>query len=156
MLNATDLRKNIYFVYKNDPYRVLDYQHTHLGRGGGKIRVRIRNLKTGGVLSVAFNSSESFDKVYLEKKPLQFIKDLGNQFLFLDPDEEENIKIDKKLVGEAEKFLTEGEKTTFLFWEDEPLDIELPLSVTMQIAECDPGYKGNSTTNIYKRAVTKN
>jgi len=156
MLNATDLRKNTYFVYRGDPFRVLEYQHTHLGRGGGKTRVKIRNIKTGQLLSQNFSGSDRFEEVYLEKRSLQLIKDLGNQFLFLDPDEAENIKIDKKIVGEAEKFLTPGEKTTFLFWEDEPIDIELPLSITMEIAECEPGYKGNSTTNIYKNAVTKN
>lgn len=154
MLSSTQLKNNTLFIYKDEPHKVLLYKHTHLGRGGGKIRVKVKNLKTGTVLEVNFGSNDHFDVVYLEKRTLKYLRQDGNDFLFYDEDEEEERKVPLKIIGEDAKYLTPEQKYSFSFWEEEPLEMELPYSMIVEIAECDPGVKGNSAVNLYKKAVT--
>ncbi len=156
MLTANELKNGTYFLFKNQPHRVLKFNHTHLGRGGGKIRVKVRNLKTGSILNLSFTPNDRFEEIWLDKRKLKFLKDIGRELLFYDESEEENLKIEKNLLGGDIKFLDPNQETTILFWEEEPLSLDLPPAVTLEIAECDPGVKGNSAANIYKSAVAKN
>ncbi len=155
MLNATQLKNNTCFLYQNQPYKVLQYKHTHLGRGGAKIRVRVKNLKTGNVLNLHFNSNDRFEEVVLEKKKMQYLYQQGDEYVFMEPETFEQISLGIQLLGQGAKFLKEGEEVNIMFWQDQPLDVDLPVSVVVEIADCDPGVKGNSATNIFKAAMTK-
>jgi elongation factor P len=154
MLSANDLKNGTIFLYRGEPHKVLKYQHTALGRKGANIRVKIKNLVKGGVLNLNFTSKDRFDEVWLEKKELVFKKDIGRELLFFAPEEGENTRIDKDLVGDDRYFLTPEETYHFLIWEEEPLSLELPPSITLEIAEADPGVKGNSASNFLKSAKT--
>jgi elongation factor P len=156
MLNATQLKNNVCFLYQGDPYRVLKYKHTHLSRRGADIKVKAKNLKTGAIVNFNFGSSDRFEEVIIEKKKMQFLYGDGEDFNFMDPQSFEQIKISKKLIGQGGKFLKEGQGADILFWQNEPLDLDLPSSIIVEISQCDPGVRGNSATNIFKPAMTKN
>lgn len=154
MLDANDLKNGTVFLYRGEPFKVLKYQHTALGRKGANIRVKIKGLKSTKVLNLNFTVKDRFDEVYLDKVKLIFKKDIGRELLFFDPEEEENLKIDKDIIGDDRYFLTPEEAYTFLLWEEEPLSLELPPSLVLEIAEADPGVKGNSASNFLKPAKT--
>jgi elongation factor P len=156
MLTATQLKNNIYFEYEKEPYRVLKYKHTHLGRGGANIRIKAKNLKTNSIKSLNFGSSDRFYEVDLQKKPMQYLYQEGNNLMFMDPDSFEQIEVDKKILGEQFRFLNEGQTVAVMFWQDKPLDIDLPIAVVLEVKESAPGIKGNSATNIFKSAVLSN
>lgn len=156
MLSATQLKNNTYFEYQGDPFIVLKYKHTHLGRGGANIRVKAKNLKTGSVRSFNFGSNDRFDEVILEKKEMQYLYLDNDNLLFMDPRSFEQIEVSKKILGEQYKFLTEGQMAIVLFWQEKPLDIDMPVSVELEVAESAPGVKGNSATNIFKPATLIN
>jgi elongation factor P len=152
MFQATDLRNNTCFLYKGEPYRVMQYKHTHLSRRGADIKVKAKNLINGAVLNLNFGSNDRFGEVNLVKKKMQFLyQDEGN-FCFMDPDNFEQIGIFKKIIGEQGKFLKEGENFNILFWEDKALGLDMPPSMVFEVVNCDPGVKGDSATNIYKNA----
>ncbi len=155
MLSATQLKTNVCFIYQKEPYKVIQYKHTHLGRGGAKIRVKAKNLQDGHVLSLNFGGKDRFEEVILERIKMQYLYRQGEEYVFMDPGSFEQINISNRLLGESAKFLKEGEEINIMFWQEQPLDIDLPVSVILEIAECDPGVKGNSATNIFKSAVTK-
>lgn len=156
MLTATQLRNNTAFLYKGQPYRVLHYKHTHLSRRGADIKVKVKSLSSGKVLRLNFGSNDKFESVVLEKKSLQFLYQSGDEFVFMDPKSFEQVEISKKIIGQSGKFLKEGESVYVLYWQDQVLGLDLPVSVVLEVSETDPGVKGNSATNIFKNAVLIN
>jgi len=156
MLNATDLRNNTCFLYHGEPYSVLHYKHTHLGRGGANIKVKAKNLLNGAILNLNFGSNDHFEEVSLTKKKMQFLYKEGENFYFMDPESFEQTNILKKIIGDQGKFLKEGENFEILFWEEKAIDLDLPASLVFEVTKCDPGVKGNSVSNIYKNAQISN
>lgn len=156
MLNATQLKNNICFLYQDSPYKVLQYKHTHLSRRGADIKVKAKNLKTGSIVNLNFGSNNRFEEVEIKKKNLQYLYQKDQIFYFMDPKTFEQIEINGEILGNQSKFLKEGQTINVLFWQDEVIDLDMPAAAVVELAECDPGVKGNSATNIFKSALTKN
>jgi len=157
MFQASDLRHGTTFVYQDQPWKVLEYKHTHMGRGSADVRVKIRNLLSGTVKSQVFAPNERFGEAEITKQPLQYLYREGDDLVFMHPTSFEQIQIPVKVVGEmAARFLKEGEEVTIFYWDEKPIDLDLPPKATMTVVEADPGVKGNSATNIYKSAKLEN
>jgi elongation factor P len=156
MINATDLKNGTAFQQYGKPYQVIKYTLIKMGRGGAVVRVQVRNLETGGVEEKTFSSNVSVDESNTYKKMLQYLyKDATNAF-FMDMKTFEQIEIPISVLGDSMLFLKEGENANVLFWDEKALSIELPPKVILAVAECDPGVKGNSATNLYKPATLEN
>lgn len=155
MLSSTQLKNNTCFIHQDQPYKVLQYKHTHLGRGGANIKVKVRNLKSNNVLHLNFTANDKFEELSLEKKEMQFLYQDGGRLYFMDPKTFEQIDLDSRIIGQGIKYLKEQELINIIFWQDKVLDIDLPASIVVEIAECDPGLKGNSAVNMHKSALTK-
>jgi elongation factor P len=153
MYKAVDLKNGTIFVYNEEPYKVIDYKHTHMGRGSADVRLRIRGLVSGNVISVVFAPSERFEEADLAKKPMQYLYREGDTLYFMNPDTYEQMELLASEMGEETDFLKDGETFEVLFWEDKPLSIIIPPKVDVEVLECDPGVKGNSAANMYKSAV---
>lgn len=142
-------------VYEEDgvPWVVLKYEHVKMGRGSATIKVKIKNLKAGSVLIKSFTNGARVTEVILEKRRGQYLYDNGSFAAFMDLETYEQFEIDKELIGDQAQFLKEGTEVDLKFYEGEALSIVLPLKMKFVIAETEPGFKGNSVTNIYKDAV---
>ncbi|OGD62544.1 elongation factor P [Candidatus Beckwithbacteria bacterium RBG_13_42_9] len=157
MFQASELRNNTTFVYQDEPWKVLEYKHTHMGRGSADVRVKIRNLLTGVVRSQVFAPTERFDEADIQKQPRQYLYREGDNLVFMHPTTFEQETIAAGIIGElAAKFLKEGEEVSVFYWGEKAIDIDMPPKATLTVAEADPGVKGNSATNIYKSAKLEN
>jgi len=156
MISATDLKNGITFLHYGKPYQVIKYSLIKMGRGGAVVKVTARNLETGSIEEKSFSSNAAVDEVNTYKKKLQYLYKTGNGLIFMDPTTYEQTEIPLTVLGEAALFLKEGETVDVLFWDERPISCELTPNVTLAVAECDPGVKGNSATNIYKPAVLEN
>ena len=156
MISATDLKNGITFLHYGKPYQVIKYSLIKMGRGGAVVKVTVRNLETGSIAEKSFSSNVAVDEVNTYKKKLQYLYKTGNGLIFMDPTTYEQAEIPLTVLGDAALFLKEGEAVDVLFWDEKPISCELTPKVTLAVAECDPGVKGNSATNIYKPAVLEN
>ncbi len=156
MTNATDLKNGTTFLSNGKPYQVIKYSLIKMGRGGATVKVTARNLETGSIEEKSFSSNAAVDEVNTYKKKLQYLYKTGNGLIFMDPATYEQAEIPLTVLGDAVIFLKEGEAVDVLFWDEKPISCELTPKVTLAVAECDPGVKGNSATNIYKPAVLEN
>ena len=156
MISVTKLRSGTTFEEGGKPYRVLKYEHTHLSRGSGTIKIKARNLKDGSVVNLSFKSGAMIEDIEVIRKKMQFLYPDGEDLVFMDPVSFEQVNLAKKIVGEQEKFLVEGEEVQVLFWDEKILDLDLPPNLVYRVAETDPGVKGNSATNVYKPAKLAN
>ena len=94
MIQAVNLRNNMVFVYNDEPCKVLEFRHTHMGRGSADVRLKIRGLLSGNVIPLVLTPSDKFDEANLTKKPMQFLYRDGNTLYFMDPISYEQIEFD--------------------------------------------------------------
>ena len=156
MISATDLKNGTTFEMDGKPFIVQKFAHQKIARGGGTVKLSLRNLSTGKVEEKTFQSTVKFDEIDTSKKRLQFLYSDGENAVFMTPDTFEQVEIPLEIVGEQIVFVKEGEDVNVLFWEGKALSVEIPPSVIATIADTDPGIKGNSASNMYKSATLDN
>lgn len=152
---ATALKTGTVFKDKNDPFVVVKYTHVKTARGGATVRVKAKNLITGSVLEKSFLSSAKVEDANVYRKSAQYLYE-NNGYVFMDPENYEQFVLSKKVLGDQAKFLKEGEELTVMYFEDTPVLVDLPNSMTFKITYTEPGFKGNTVTNVYKDATLEN
>ncbi|MCL4389815.1 MAG: elongation factor P [Patescibacteria group bacterium] len=157
MINVTDLRAGIVFEDPSTgsghgPWVVLKYEHVKMGRGTATIKVKIRNLLSGATIEKAFINGARVQDVNLEKRKAQYLYQDASGYVFMDPVSYEQFPVDGSLVGDYGKFLKEGTEVDLKFYNDKAISIALPLKMKFMVTDTEPGFKGNSVTNIYKEA----
>lgn len=156
MINVNQLRNGTAFELDGQPFLVLKYEFSKMGRGNANIKVKVRNLKTGSVVTKGFSSGNSVEEISLKRKKMQYLFSDQNQCTFMDPVSFEQIEIDNNILGESKAYLQEGGEVQVLFWEDQALAVDLPPKLTFTVKETGPGEKGNSVSNMYKSATLDN
>jgi len=156
MITATDLKNGTTFLNNGNPYKVERFAHQKIGRGGATVRVSARNLSSGNLEEMTFNSTNKFDQISTIKKRLQYLFHDAEVASFMDPRTFEQIEIPMEILEYEIKFVKEGEEVDVLFWDEKPLSIDLAPKVVLEVLECDPGIKGNSASNMYKSAKLEN
>ncbi len=156
MISVTELRAGRSFKENGQPYLVLKYEHTKMGRGTASIKVKVKNLKTGSVTEKSFISGARVEAVLTQKKKLQYLYSDQLGFYFMDPKSFEQVEIPASLLREQKDFLKEEVLVEVLFVESDPVSVELAPKMKFKVKETGPGVKGDSATNIFKPATLDN
>ena len=155
MIDVNDLRKGVTFELDGNLFKVLEYAHNKPGRGNATIRTRVRNLRTGSVLEKTFISGDRVQDVRLDHHIVQYLYNDGDFYHFMDTETYEQPAIPKEKLGDAVPYLTEGMEVKLTFYESEPIDIELPTSVDLKVAEAELAVKGDTATGATKTVTTE-
>lgn len=152
MIATTDFRKGTKIEYKNEPYEVIDFQHVKMGRGGAFVRAKMKGLKSGKIIEETFNSGDKYPRAPLENKQMQYLYNQDNLFYFMDTETFEQIPLNEGQLGDTIKFLKENMTVDIMYFKGEPLAVELPIFVELQVIETDPGFKGDTASGGGKPA----
>jgi elongation factor P len=153
MLGITDLKTGTTLVYEGEPHIVLSYEHSKQGRGGAVMRTKLRNVKSGASFDVTFKGSDKFDEAYLDKRPCSFLYAEGNDFTFMDSASFEQFSIMRDALGSKVNFLKEGTELQVMFYDDQPVSVELPIKMEFEVTEAQPGVKGDTAQGGSKPAT---
>lgn len=153
MYGLTDLKTNTKIELDGEPYVVQSYQHSKLGRGGAVARTRLRNLRTGAVVTKTFRGNDKITPARLTTSEGQFLFADQNIYTFMDTSSFEQVAIDRRVIGEQAQWLKEGLSVILLSFKDQVIAVELPLKVTYKVTETDPGLKGDTVTGGSKQAT---
>ncbi len=153
MATTADFRNGFTFKMDGDIWQIVEFQHVKMGRGGAIVRTKLKNLKTGRVLDKTFRSGEKVEDVMVERRPMQFLYRSGEDFVFMDNETYDQVNVSKALVGDAEKFLREGEVVEIGYSENQPVYLEMPVAVTLRVTQTDPGIKGDTASGGGKPAT---
>lgn len=162
MISVTELRAGRTFQIDGVPYQVIEYKHTKIGRGTANIRVKVRDLRDGSVVKRVFLSGAKVDPIETEVRTLQYLYRDGDNFYFMEPTTFEQFSLSLKTLGGKEKFLKdsamqkEQQTVKILFWNEQPLGVELPITMVFTVAQTSPGIKGDSVTASFKPATLDN
>lgn len=139
--------------FDNRLVKVVDFSHNKQGRGSAQLRMTLRDLRTGAITTHSVQAGARFPAVRLERKHVQFLYRDADGFHFMDLDSFDQFTLNESAVGEAAKFLRDNDELDVMTWQDEPIDIELPTSVTLVVTETDPGLKGDTASGGTKPAT---
>ena len=153
MIGVADLRKGTTFEMDGALWKVLEYQHHKPGRGNAYIRTKLRNLRTGGTIERTFLSGERVQDVRLERRTVQYLYHDDQFYTFMDVETFEQPTVPVETLGDAVNYLKENVTLELSFYEGEPIDVELPITVDLQVAHTEPGFKGDTATGGSKPAT---
>jgi len=156
-INGNAIRPGYIIEHQGRLWRAVRIQHTQPGKGGAYLQVELKDIRDGTKLNERFRSSETVERVRLDQKDYQFLYADGDDYTFMDTDTYEQITLNVDFIGDdAAKFLQEGMTVTIESYEDSPIGVELPETVTMRIVQADPVVKGQTAASSYKPAVLEN
>lgn len=152
---ATDLKTGRIFKDNSQPYSVVKYEHVKSARGGATVKVKMKNLITGAVLEKGYNATDRVEDADILRKNAQYLYK-ENGYVFMDPKTYDQLTISEEILGNMAKYLIEGETVQVMYFEGSPVLVELPISIIYDVVYTEPGYKGNTVSNVYKDATVNN
>ena len=155
-INATEIRVGMILEFKDDLWEVLKTNHVKPGKGGAFAQIEMKSLLKNTKLNERFRSSETVEKASLEEIKYNFLYNDEDDYHFINPINFDQINIDKKLVGEKGKLLSENLEVTINFHNDKPLSVILPNQITCKIETTDAALKGQTVSSSYKPAKLDN
>lgn len=145
MYDTSDFRNGLKVEIDNAPFEIVEFQHVKPGKGGAFVRTKLKNLQTGAVLSKTFRS-EKLAKPDLVERHMQYLYSQGESRVFMDLESFEQFEILEKNIGDKTKFLKEDMEVDVLYYKGEPITIELPIFVQLEVTHAEPGLKGDTAT----------
>lgn len=155
MIDVNELRKGVTFELDDHLYKVIEYAHHKPGRGKATIRIKARNLRSGTNLDMTFNSSDRVQDIRLDFHTVQYLYTDGDFYYFMDLDTYEQPALRAEMLGEATQYLKEGLEVKLTFFENEPLDIDLPTTIELEVTEALPSVRGDTATGVTKKVTTE-
>ncbi|MBO9498540.1 MAG: elongation factor P [Novosphingobium sp.] len=155
-ISGVDIRPGNILEYEGGIWKVAKIQHTQPGKGGAFMQVEMKNLIDGRKTNVRFRSADTVERVRLDTKDFQFLYEDGEQLVFMDKDNYDQITLDSDLLGDAKAFLTDGMDVTLELYDERPISVQLPEQVEALIVEADAVVKGQTASSSYKPAILEN
>lgn len=151
-LSITNLKKGVLFQLDGVPYRVVEYGQKVMGRGGSIVNVRIKSLIDGKVLEKTFKGNEQIDSADVANQNVQYLYNDGSTFFFMNQETFEQFEVSADLVGDGAGYLKEGDIVQLQFFDDKPINVELPKNVPLLVTYTENAVKGDTSSSITKDA----
>ncbi|MFD2204120.1 elongation factor P [Kiloniella antarctica] len=155
-INGNAIRPGNIIEYKGRLMRAMKTQHTQPGKGGAYLQVELRDIRDGTKMNERFRASEDVDRVRLDQIEYQFLFRDGDMLNFMNNESYEQIALHEDMVGEPVIFLQDGMAVTIELFEEEPISVVLPDTVTCEVVEADAVVKGQTASSSYKPGVLDN
>ena len=155
-INASEIRVGMLLEYKNELWQVLKTQHVKPGKGGAFAQVEMKSVNKNTKLNERFRSNETIEKASIEEINFNYSYEDENNFYFMDPKSYEQIQINKDLIGQKGKLLTENLQVIINFYNDKPIMVDLPNQVKCEVISTDVALKGQTVSSSYKPATLDN
>lgn len=151
--STNEFKGGLKIMMDGDPCSIIENEFVKPGKGQAFSRVKIRNLKNGRVLEKTFKSGESVEAADVMESEYQYLYTDGEFWHFMDPKSYEQVAAGKSTVGEASKWLKDQDMCIVTLWNGNPISIETPNFVILQVTETDPGLKGDTSGGGNKPAT---
>ncbi len=134
-------------------FTILYFQHVKPGKGGAFVRTRLRNIDSGAVVEKTFRAGEKLESVRTESRPMTYLYRDGDLFYFMDTETYEQTPVPAEVLGETAGYLVENGNVSVLSADGEVVSVEPPAHVDLEVAQTDPGLKGDTAAGASKPAT---
>jgi elongation factor P len=146
MISTNQFRNGSHIEVEGTVFKILEFQHVKPGKGGAFVRTKLRRASDGAVIDRTFRAGEKFRPVRTESRRMQFLYGDGSDAHFMDAESYEQIAIPEAAVADALRWTRPSEDVDVLFIDDAPSDLQLPGAVDLEVAETDPGVRGDTAS----------
>jgi len=152
MYTTSDLRKGLRIEMEGVPYLITEFQFNKPGKGQAIYICRLKNMLTGSTMMKSFREVDKIGKPDLEERRVTFSYAEGDNYIFMDNKNFEQLTVPADVLGDGRYFLKEDIEVQILFHNGRPIDVSMPPFVEKKIVHTEPGARGNTATNVLKPA----
>ena len=152
-ITAGDFRNGVTFEKDGSVCTVVEFQHVKPGKGAAFVRTKYKNVMTGAIREESFNPTAKFEQATVERKDAEYSYNDGDLYYFMDMESYEMTPINKDVLGDNFKFVKENMPCKIMSYKGSVFGVEPPNFVDLEVTETDPGFKGDTATNVTKPAT---
>ncbi len=153
MITAGDFRNGVTFEMDGKVMQVVEFQHVKPGKGAAFVRTKMKNVITGAVTETSFNPTAKFEQAFVDRKEMEYSYNDGDLYYFMDMETYDMMPINKDVLGDNFKFVKENMSCKIMCYKGSVFGVEPPNFVDLEVTETDPGFKGDTATNVTKPAI---
>ncbi len=151
MISSGDLRKGFTIELEGKLYQVINYQHVKMKRTA-LTRLKLRNIRDGHTTEQTFQTTEKFIRARFDFRTMQYLYNEGDLYYFMDEENFEQIPLSASQLGDTLNYIKEGMSVQVSSYKGELVEVEIPITVELQVTETEPGFKGDTATGGTKSA----
>jgi elongation factor P len=149
---ATQLRPGMVIKHNDQLHLVFKVEHRTPGNLRAFIQAKLRNLRTGAMFEHRFRSPDAIEKVVVDEIPMDFLYADGDDYYFMNPVDYEQTVLKASTLGDAVEYLTANLQIRVSYFDGQPVGIELPQTVDLEVIETEPGLKSATASSVTKPA----
>jgi elongation factor P len=146
VLSTNQFRNGTHIEVDGTIFKIVDFQHVKPGKGGAFVRTRLRRTSDGAVIDRTFRAGEKFRQVRTEARRMQYLYQDGTDAHFMDSETYEQVPIPVGTIADALRWMKESSEVELLYIDEQPADVQLPSATDLQVAETDPGLRGDTAS----------
>ena len=153
--STADIKNGVVLNMDGQLWTVIEFQHVKPGKGGAFVRTKVKNVMSGKVVDRTFNAGAKIETEVVDRADFQYLYADGENFVFMDLGTYDQITLTAPQVGDAKNFMLENQNVTIALHNGDPLYVELPASVTLEITYTEPGLQGDRSNAGTKPATVE-
>jgi elongation factor P len=155
MATSNDLKNGLVLNIDGQLWTVIEFQHVKPGKGPAFVRSKLKNVLTGKVVERTFNAGVKVETASVDKREMNYLYNDGSGFVFMDNQNYEQMTLSLEVVGDAKDYLLENQGAVVAVYEGNPIYVELPASVVLEITYTEPGLQGDRSSGGTKPATVE-
>ena len=152
-ITAGEFRNGKTFEMDGKVMQVVEFQHVKPGKGAAFVRTKMKNVVTGAVTETSFNPTAKFEEAFVERKDMEYSYSDGDLYYFMDQETFDMVPLSRDLLGDAFRFVKENTVCKVLSYKGNVFGLECPNFMDLVVTDTEPGFAGNTATNVTKPAV---
>lgn len=155
MATSNDLKNGMVLSIDNQLWAVIEFQHVKPGKGPAFVRTKLKSVMTGKVVDRTFNAGVKVETANVDKREMTYLYNDGSGFVFMDKDTYDQVTLTPEIVGDASNFMLENQEAVVALHDGNPIYVELPASVILEITYTEPGLQGDRSSGGTKPATVE-
>lgn len=152
-ISTADFKTGLTIEYEGKVFQIIEFQHVKPGKGGAFVRSRLKNLVTGATIEKTWRAGDSMENALVERRNVEFLYRDGDDFVFMDMEDFEQLQLSRSDVGDVAKFLKDNTPVQLTTWKGAVLGVEPPQTMEFTITQTDPGLRGDTAQGGSKPAT---
>jgi elongation factor P len=152
-VTTNQFKNGMHIELDGGTWRIVEFQHVKPGKGGAFVRTKLKSIDSGAVVDRTFRAGEKFPRVRTETKSVQYLYDTGDDVVFMDEQNYEQIHLPHEAVADVLEFMQPSSSVQLLLVGERPAGVQMPASVELAVTDTEPGIKGDTVSNVTKAAT---
>ena len=153
MITASDFRNGVTFEEDGQVLQVVEFLHVKPGKGAAFVRTKLKNVVTGAVIEKSYNPTAKVQQAFVERKDMEYLYNDGDLYYFMDTETYEQMPISKDALSDNFRFVKENTTCKIISYKGKIFSVEPPIFMELEVTETEPGFKGDTATNVTKPAT---